>query len=415
VRATGTHLIAAGTVVAGDTVHRPGWVEVDGERIVGVGGGMPSLPPDTTFPDASVVPGFVDIHVHGGGGGSFTSGDPEQAVQAMRFHRGHGTTTMLASLVSAPPAELLRSVTALVDLVDDGVLAGIHLEGPYLSAAKCGAHDPAALRDPDADEIDRLLRAGRGTIRMVTLAPERPGGLAAVGQLADAGVTIAVGHTDADYQTTRDAIEAGARVATHLFNAMPPVHHRDPGPVLALLEDLRVVLELIADGTHLHPALVRHVLSAAGVGRVALVTDAMSAAGMADGSYQLGSLDVEVAEGTARLTDGTIAGSTTTTSALFATALQALAGSAEPLAGASVMTASTPATAVGLHEVGVLQPGNMADLAVLDAAGPVVAVMRHGRWVSPSDEAPRLKQLPATSGGGTEVGAGRSPGRESAP
>lgn len=384
-RSTGTHLIAAGTVVAGDAVHRPGWVEVDGERIVGVGGGMPSRPPDTTFPDASVVPGFVDIHVHGGGGGSFTSGDPEQAAQAVRFHRGHGTTTMLASLVSAPPAELLRSVTALVDLVDDGVLAGIHLEGPYLSAAKCGAHDPAALRDPEAAETDRLLRAGSGTIRMVTLAPERPGGLRAVRQLADAGVTVAVGHTDADYRITRDAIEAGARVATHLFNAMPPVHHRDPGPVLALLEDPRVVLELIADGTHLHPALVRHVLAAAGVERVALVTDAMSAAGMADGSYQLGSLDVEVAEGTARLTDGTIAGSTTTTSALYATALQMLAG-ADPLVGASIVTAATPAAAVGLDGVGVLAPGHRADLVVLDSAGQVVTVMRNGSWVGTNDE-----------------------------
>lgn len=379
-RSASTHLVAAGTVVAGDTVHRPGWVEVQSRRIVGVGAGTPPRPADTQLLDATVVPGFVDIHVHGGGGGSFTSGDQEQAVRAVQFHRSHGTTRMLASLVSAPASELLRSVTALADLVDDGILAGIHLEGPYLSTGRCGAHDPVALRDPDAAEIGRLLRAGRGTIKMVTLAPERPGGLQAVRQLADAGVTVAVGHTDADYRTTRDAIEAGARVATHLFNAMPPVHHRDPGPVVALLEDPRVVLELIADGTHLHPALVRQVVTAAGVHRVALVTDAMSAAGMSDGGYRLGSLDVEVSGGTARLTDGTIAGSTTTTSALFATALGALHG-AEPLVSASVMTAAAPAAAVGLDGVGALLPGCRADLVVLDADGQLAAVMRDGSWI----------------------------------
>lgn len=390
-----SHLLAAATVVAAGAVHRPGWVEVADDRIVAVGGGAPPRAADTSWPGGTVVPGFVDIHVHGGGGRSFPSGDPEQAVQAVRFHRGHGTTTMLASLVSAPPAELLRSVSALTDLVEDGVLAGIHLEGPYLSVGRCGAHDPVALRDPDRAEVARLLRAGRGTIRMVTLAPERPGGLAAVRQFADAGVTVAVGHTDADYRTTRDAIEAGARVATHLFNAMPPVHHRDPGPVIALLEDPRVVLELIADGTHLHPAIVRQVVTAAGPDRVALVTDAMSAAGLGDGRYRLGSLDVEVAQGTARLADGTIAGSTTTTSALFATALQSLTGQ-EPLLRASAMTAATPAAAVGLEEVGALVPGSLADLVVLDATTHVVAVMRHGDWTPTSDPG-LVEQRPATS------------------
>ena len=231
----------------------------------------------------------------------------------MKFHRGHGTTTVIASLVTAGPEDLLRQVGALADDVRAGLLDGIHLEGPWLSTLRCGAHQPALMRDPDPAEIDRVLETGGGAVRMVTIAPERDGALAAIGQIVDAGVVAAVGHTEATYEQTTAAIDAGATVGTHLFNAMRPINTREPGPVIALLEDPRVTVELITDGVHVDPALYRHVCRTVGPDRVSLVTDAMAAAGMSDGSYWLGPLEVAVVNGVARVagTD-TIAGSTAT-------------------------------------------------------------------------------------------------------
>jgi N-acetylglucosamine-6-phosphate deacetylase len=247
------------------------------------------------------VPGFVDIHVHGGGGGPFTTGDLVEARRAVDFHRSRGTTTTLASLVTAPGEELLRSVAILAELVDDGLLAGIHLEGPWLSERRCGAHEVTQLRDPDQEEVRALLKIGPGMIKMITYAPERAGALDAIKITVDHSAVAAVGHTDASYDQTRAAISAGARVATHLFNAMRPVHHREPGPIPALLESPEVVVEIVHDGTHVHPAIYRHVVRSAGSDRIALVTDAMAAAGMSDGTYRLGSLTVEVAAGEARV------------------------------------------------------------------------------------------------------------------
>ncbi|MFP5346320.1 MAG: N-acetylglucosamine-6-phosphate deacetylase [Actinomycetes bacterium] len=368
-------LIAAASVVLPDDVLSPGWVETSGALVAALGSGSPPRLPDIDVSSATVVPGFVDVHVHGGGGGSFQGGDHEQVARAVAFHRAHGTTTTLASLVTAPPADLLRSVRALADLVDDGLLAGIHLEGPWLSEKRAGAHERAQLRDPDPAEVDAFLEAGRGAVRMVTLAPERAGGLEAVRRLAGAGVVVAVGHTEATYDRTRAAVEAGARMATHLFNAMGPLHHRTPGPTLALIEDARVTLELIADGTHVHPALVRHVVASAGPDRVAFVTDAMSAAGMPDGDYTLGSLAVTVAEAVARLTEGgAIAGSTSTMDSLFRSALPF------GLAAAVRLTSTTPARALAL-DAGDLRPGGPADLVVLDGSFEVGGVLAKGKWV----------------------------------
>ncbi|MGH3587513.1 MAG: N-acetylglucosamine-6-phosphate deacetylase, partial [Pseudonocardia sp.] len=278
-------ILSAGTLVADGHPIGPGWVEVDGDRITATGAGTPPTAPDVDLGDAVLVPGFVDMHVHGGAGAAFPDGDPDAAMRAVRFHRAHGSTTMMASLVAAGPDDLLKAVDALADLVVDGELAGVHLEGPWLAAGRCGAHDPHQLRDPDPDELERLLRAGGGVVRMVTLAPERTGGIDAVRQITGAGAIAALGHTDASYVLTRTAIEAGARVGTHLFNAMAPVHHREPGPAVALLEDPRVTVELVTDGLHVHPALWEHVVRTAGTERVAAVTDAMAAAGMPDGQY----------------------------------------------------------------------------------------------------------------------------------
>ena len=377
-----TVLITADTVVTADAVLRPGWIEVLDDRIVAVGDGAPARPADRALGAVTVVPGFVDMHVHGGGGGAFAEATPEATRAAVDLHRRHGTTAMVASLVTAAPDELLRQVAALAEQVQDGELLGVHLEGPWLSARRCGAHDPAALRDPDIAELDRVLAAGRGTIRMVTLAPERTGGIAAIRHLVDAGVVAAIGHTDAVYDQVRDAIDAGATVGTHLFNAMRPVHHREPGPVMALLGDPRVTVELITDGVHLHPALYRDVTHSVGGDRVALVTDAMAAAGMADGDYLLGSLAVTVTDAVARIegTD-TIAGSTATMDAIFRHAVQ---HSGQPrdtaLVTAVRQTSTTPARALGLPAVG-LHAGAAADLVVLDAELAVAAVLYRGRWV----------------------------------
>ncbi len=371
-------LIAAGTLVLDGRVTRPGWLEVSGGRIAACGTGPPPRPPDDDFPDSVVVPGFVDVHVHGGGGHSYPDG-VDAAAEAAGFHLRHGTTTTLASLVTAAPAELLAGVRALADATRRGTVAGIHLEGPWLSPARCGAHDRTRMRDPDPAEIDAVLAAGGGAIRMVTLAPELPGSDEAIRRFVDAGVVVAVGHTDATHEQTRRAIDTGATVGTHLFNAMPPLHHRAPGPALALLENPEVTVELIADGVHVHPAVLDAVVRFAGPDRVAVVTDAIAAAGRGDGAFRLGAVPIDVVSGVARVSGtDTIAGSTATMDRLFST----VAGPAG-LAAAVQMTAQTPARALGLERVGSLRVGHDADAVVLDADLGVTAVMVRGEWRVP--------------------------------
>ena len=379
-------LITAGTVVADGRLLRPGWVRVDGERITAVGAGAPAaLPGEAVIAHDSglMVPGFVDMHVHGGGGGSFPDGEPEQARRAIDLHRRHGTTTLVASLVTGSPAQLQEAVAALTPLVADGELAGLHLEGPWLSAARCGAHAVDQLRDPTDSEIDALVAAAGGALRMVTLAPERVGGPRAIGRLVDAGVVVAVGHTDASYEQTRAAVDAGATVGTHLFNAMRPLYHRDPGPVAALLEDDRVTVELIMDGVHLHPAVHRLVTAAVGAGRTAVITDAMAAAGGGDGDFTLGELTVEVRSGVARLAGSeTVAGSTATMDAVFARAVRSSArGPDEALLDAVRQSSTTPAAALRLPGVGDLIAGNRSDLVLLDDELRLTAVLAAGRWI----------------------------------
>lgn len=367
-------MISAGTVVLDGEVCRPGWLETSGARIVACGAGEPARSADRDFPDCVVVPGFIDMHVHGGGGASYLQAG--EIAKAAGFHLAHGTTTTLASLVTASPAELIAGVRALADATRQGVVAGIHLEGPWLSAARCGAHDPTQMRDPNPAEIDAVLAAGAGTIRMVTLAPERAGSDDAIRRFLDADVVVAVGHTDATYEQTNRALALGATVGTHLFNAMPPLHHREPGPALALLEDSRVTVELIADGVHVDPAMMRAVIRAAGPDRVAVITDAIAAAGCDDGPFRLGPVLIDVASGVARVRGtSTIAGSTATMDRLFST-VAADAG----LAAAVRMTSATPARALGLQRVGGLREGYDANLVVLDRDLRVRAVMVRGDW-----------------------------------
>ncbi|MBI1376825.1 MAG: amidohydrolase family protein [Frankiales bacterium] len=384
-------LLTAAAVVVPDAVLRPGWVRVRGSRIAEVGHGLPHGPvrdPDGAvldLGDAVVVAGFVDVHCHGGGGHSFGA-DPSESAAAAAAHLAHGTTTLVASLVTGPLDRTAREVDALAELVQQGVLAGVHLEGPWLSAARCGAHDAALLRAPAPGDVDALV--GRDAVRMVTLAPELPGGLDAVRRVVGHGAVAAVGHTDADHATTAAAVAAGASHATHLFNAMRPVGHRDPGPVVALLAAEDVTLELIRDGVHLDPALTAWLDGCVAPGRLLSVTDAMAGAGLGDGRYELGGLTVVVADGVARVGgSGPIAGSVATADVGFRAAAHGPGAGAPDDTGllrASQQASASPARVLGLdHELGQVRAGLRADLAVLDPASlRVRRVLRAGTWLA---------------------------------
>ncbi|QNP71943.1 N-acetylglucosamine-6-phosphate deacetylase [Streptomyces roseirectus] len=341
-------------------------------------------PPDARRLDLTghyLIPGFVDLHNHGGGGASF-SGGPEAVRKALHTHRTHGTTTLVASTVTDDMDVLTRQAGVLSEFAEDGEIAGIHFEGPFISPCRKGAHSEALLRHPDPADVRKLIDAARGQARMVTLATELPGGIDSVRLLVEHGVIAAIGHTDATYEQTREAIEAGATVATHLFNAMPPLGHRAPGPVAALLEDPRVTVELINDGTHLHPAALELAFRLAGAERVAFITDAMDAAGIGDGRYLLGPLEVDVAGGVARLTEGgAIAGSTLTLDRAFKRAVTVDGITVEDAVQALCVN---PARLLGRwDEIGSLEPGKFADVLVLDQNFDLKGVMRQGSWVKP--------------------------------
>lgn len=352
-----------------------GWLQITGEWITATGVGEPLASVDEHLAGI-VAPGFVDVHSHGGGGASFVTEDPDQARQVLAAHRRRGTTTMVASLVTGTPADLKRQIATLATLVDSGELAGIHLEGPWLAEQYKGAHPVELLADPVPDEVDALLAAGRGAVRMVTIAPERSQALESIALMRAADVVAAIGHTAVDYDTCVAAIDAGATGATHLFNAMAPLRHREPGPILALWRDQRVYLELIADGVHVRPELVAFV-AATEPERVVFVTDAMAAAAAGDGDYQLGELPVQVRDGVARIagTD-TIAGSTLTLDQAVRNAVAAGLSVAQAVRAAT----ANPADYLTLTTVGRLTPQRRADLVVLDAELMVARVMHRGCW-----------------------------------
>jgi len=380
-------LIAADHVVTPGGVLSPGWLRVAGDVIEAVGPGEPDQPGPGQGHQARirghwVLPGFIDMHVHGGGGASFTEGGEGAVREAAAFHRRHGTTRIIASLVTAPADVLARRVSLLAGLADDHVIDGIHLEGPFLSAARCGAQDPRYLIPPDLALFERLHAAARGALRMITIAPELPGATEVIRAAVNAGVIAAAGHTDASAEVTAAAVDAGITHATHLFNGMRPLDHREPGPAGALL-DRQVSCEVIADGTHLHDAAIRLAARAAGPGNLVLITDAMTAAGMADGAYRLGDLDVTVDNAVARLAGGAagepgaIAGSTATMDAVVRRAITSVGLTVPDVAQAA---SATPARLLGLAaETGALRPGLAADIVVLDAALRISAVVARGQ------------------------------------
>lgn len=360
----------AARVFTGHETFAPGVLAVADGRVVAVAPAAPDAPADVDLGDVTLTPGFVDVHSHGGGGAA-VSDDP-RGVAA--FHARHGTTTYIGSLVTGTLASLEAQVRELAAYVADGTLAGIHLEGPWLAERYHGAHPTALLRDPLPEEVRRLVGAGGDSVRMVTLAVERAGAVDSIRWLVGRGVVAALGHSDCTYDAARAALDAGVTGVTHLFNAMPPLRHRAPGPVLAVLRDDRAWLELIADGVHLHPEVVAWVL-AEHPDRAVLVTDAMAAAGCADGEYMLGGLGVEVRDGIAHVagTD-TIAGSTL----VLADAVRNVVGWGVNWTDAVRAATLNPARYLGLAGVGELVPGARADAVALTPDFRVARVLRRG-------------------------------------
>lgn len=367
---TGARLISDGVAVDN------AWIRFDGGRITARGTGpAPSSGGELVEADGGILtPGFVDIHVHGGGGVEASTGG-DAIKRMLHAHRAHGTTRTVLSLVSAPIDELVQIIGAIAPVVRaDSTVLGIHLEGPFLSPHAKGAHDPRALTAPSPAAVGALLAAAGGTLAQVTIAPELEGAIDAIHALTEAGVRVAVGHTAADLDTAVSAFDAGASLLTHTFNAMPGLGHRAPGPIGAALDHQGVVLELIADGLHVHPVLIAALFRLA-PGRIALVTDAMAAADQPDGEYRLGPFTVLVSDGAARLRDGTLAGSTLTLDAAVRTAVAA----GVPIEEAVLAATATPARAIGHPEFGNLAVGSSADAVLLDQDLKVQAVWLEGR------------------------------------
>jgi len=381
-------LVLRGRVVTAEAVLPDGVVVVDGNRIshVGVADEWDGDPGESR---GTLLPGLVDVHDHGGGGHAFPTTDPAEAAAAARHHHRHGSTTVVASLVTAAPDTLVEQVATLVPLVSQGLLAGIHLEGPFLSRARCGAQDPAHLRLPDLELTRRLLDPGGAAIVSMTLAPELPGYAEVSALLRDAGVLVALGHSDAGHQVFADELSRleGRGLVTHVGNAMPPLHHRAAGPVAASLSAAtrgEGLVELIADGVHTDAGFVDLVFATAAPGCVVLVTDAMAAAGMPDGRYALGGQDVTVVDRVARLSEsatqgGSTAGGTAHLVEVVATCVRA----GVPLADAVRAASQSPARVLGIDaDRGVLAQGAMADVLVVDEHLRLQRVMRSGAWLA---------------------------------
>lgn len=381
-----------GRVVTPDTIITDGAVVIAGDAIAWVGEATDAreagfeqeiLDAEAPEDDRLILPGLVDVHCHGGGGESFPdSTSKDQALTAVREHRRFGTTSLVASLVTGSPMVLRERAEMLADLADCGEIAGIHFEGPFIAQGHCGAQDPRHIQAPNPALTRELMIVSRGHAVSMTLAPEKPyamgpGGVAEA--LLDGGAVPSLGHTDTDSDRMRQALrevrESIARTPkprcdhatiTHLFNGMAPMHHREPGPVPEILADAAgggAIVEIICDGVHVAPSIARNVYELVGRDQIVFVTDAMAAAGVADGDYVLGGQEVQVADGVARLTrTGAIAGGTAHLLDVVRTAFEA----GIPLVDAVYMATVQGARILGDPKVGRIAEGCRADLLVTD-------------------------------------------------
>lgn len=326
-----------------------------------------------------VIPGLIDLHFHGCMGHDFCDGTPEALDAIARYEASCGVTAICPATMTFPEEVLnpiMDTAAAYRPAPDAAALVGINMEGPYISPGKVGAQNPAFVRVCDIDEFKRLQARSGGLIKLVDVAPEEEGALAFVEQAARS-VRVSIAHTCADYECARAAIERGARQMTHLFNAMPPLHHRKPGPIAAAAECEEVAPEIISDGVHIHPAMVRLAFRLFGDDRMILVSDTMRAAGLRDGVYDLGGQEVTVRGKRAMLADGTLAGSVSDLMSCVRTAVRDMG---IPLASAVKAATVNPARALGIDgERGSIESGKVADAVILDADLNIKHVIVRGR------------------------------------
>jgi N-acetylglucosamine-6-phosphate deacetylase len=356
------------TAEAPGGVLAPGYVTMSGGRVTAVAPGPPPRPPDVALADGALLPGFVDIQVNGYFGEEFPSATVDGLADVVTRLPQTGTTALLPTFVTSPPGALaaaLRSAAAMLPALPAPAarVLGVHAEGPFISPVRKGAHNEAWITDPTPAAVDELLEAGRGVLRLVTLAPEREGAMAAITRLTEAGILVSVGHSDATARQVDEAVSRGARMVTHLFNAMRPLHHREPGVVGQALTDPRLTSGLIADMYHVVPRVCVLAFHAA-PGRILLVTDAAACAGMPPGRYLLGGEPIELPPGDGAppvRADGTLAGSALRMDVAVANLVSAGIGLAEAVEAAT----RVPADLIGRPDLGRIAPGAAADLAWL--------------------------------------------------
>jgi N-acetylglucosamine-6-phosphate deacetylase len=365
-------------------------VIVDGGRIASVGRrGEIAVPAGAQRQEArglTVVPGFVDVHIHGAGGRDVMEATPDALSTVAGCVAKHGTTSLVATTVTAGEAETCRAASGIAAWIEaqrsrppapapQAEILGIHFEGPFISAARRGVHPAEHIATPSVDLFTKFLDAARGAGLILTLAPELPGALALIFAARQRGVVVSLGHTDASYAQATDAIAHGAQHAAHVFNAMRPFAHRETGVIGAVLTSSGITAELIADGVHVDAAAMRVLLAAKGFHGVILVSDGIAATGMPDGKYRLGTFEVSVSGGVPRNADGKLAGSTLT----LDRALRNIVALGVPLAEALSMLTANPARLLGLEKKkGALVPGADADLVLLDSRLEIAGVMTRG-------------------------------------
>jgi N-acetylglucosamine-6-phosphate deacetylase len=365
---------------------------VDGTKITAIGHRDEiQVPPDAIHyaaPGSTVVPGFVDIHIHGAGGHDVMEGTAKALDKVTEMVARHGTTSILATTVTAPLDDTCRSLEGIARYVrnqqqpqeGDGrklgaEILGVHLEGPFISEKQRGVHPPESLVKPSIEVLEQLMKAADGLVRIVTTAPELPGAIKMIEYAASKGILPAMGHTNADYDQARAGIQAGARHSVHTYNAMRPFEHRDPGVIGAILTDPEVTAEVIADGHHVAGPAIQVLMGTKGFETVILISDGIAATGMRDGTYPLGKFKVTVKDGVCRNEEGKMAGSTLT----LDRALRFVVGLGVPFADAVKMATIQPARRIGVAgKKGILAPGSDADIVVLTPDLRVEGVMTRG-------------------------------------